>query len=60
MAKLTSLVLIFSLLTAIVLLSSCPAMSQEVGNDQSFFLVALLLICSSYNYFLVINSKLYM
>ncbi|KEH16352.1 putative monodehydroascorbate reductase (NADH), Carbonic anhydrase [Medicago truncatula] len=36
MAKLTSLVLIFSLLTAIVLLSSCPAMSEEVEDETEF------------------------
>jgi len=37
MAKLASIALIFGLLTTLVLLSSCPAMSQEVGNDLSFF-----------------------
>lgn len=36
MAKLAKLVSIFSLLTALVLLSSCPAISQELENQNEF------------------------
>ncbi|XP_058760176.1 alpha carbonic anhydrase 7-like [Vicia villosa] len=36
MAKLTSIVLISSLVMAFVLLSSCPAMSQEVEDESEF------------------------
>ncbi|CAI8616391.1 unnamed protein product [Vicia faba] len=36
MAKLASIVLIFSLITTLVLLSSCPAMSQEVEDESEF------------------------
>ncbi|CAK8576206.1 unnamed protein product [Lathyrus sativus] len=36
MAKLASIVLIFSFIMALVLLSSCPAMSQEVEDEREF------------------------